>query len=198
MNNKTDIRTNLHEFIARYMEQVHRIVTQPRDFFREQHEQYGYLEPTVFAAINILLPKLLLALMLAPLTLFISLIFVIPSVCSGICLLLLAAVVLHALLHIAGAKERFEVTYRCVAYSSVAFYIWLVPVPFLNLLLFTFAFCTLLLFAFMEVHRMDIQKALLIVSLPGILILVFGSIMTLVSLWLIIKGIMITIHLFSV
>src|SRR5690606_9302175 len=158
---------------------------------RRRKNETGYQEPTIFAVVNILLPKFFFALMIAPVTLGFSLLFFIPTVIYGVSMLLLSTVVLHLLNHIAGAKGGIEVTYRCVAYASIAFYTWLVPVPFFNLLLFTAAFCFLLFYAFVEINRLEPQKSLIIVSSTGLFILIFGSLLTIVTIWMLVRGFMI-------
>jgi hypothetical protein len=189
MNDYPTFQKRLVDFIHRYIEEIKVIVTTPNDFFRKNRDEYGFLEPTLFAGVNILIPVLFYGLLIAPFTLGLSLIFVLPSMVYGVALLFLSTVILHGLIRLLGGNEKFEVTFRCVAYSSVAAYTWLVPLPFVNLLMFGAAFCTLLYFALCESHELTPQQASLLLIAPGFLILFSGAILTIVTLWMVFKGI---------
>jgi len=196
MSDLDRLRNASYEFIQHYVDDIYGVVSSPRLFFRLDKEKNGFLEPSAFAAFNILIPKLFYALLLAPLTLGFSLLTVLPSVLYGCCTLFIAAIVIYGLLRYAGGKENFETAYRNVAYSSVAYYAWLIPVPFLNLLLFTAAYCALLYFAFREVHELEPQRAMFILILPAFLILLMGAILSIITLWILIGGAWTLFHYF--
>lgn len=188
MNDLIKAQKGVIDFIQHYVEEVRNVVTGPTAFFIRMKEESGFLEPTIFAAITILIPKLFYALLIAPITLGLSLIFVVPAVVYGICTLFVASIVLHGLVRLTGGGEYFEGTYRCVAYSSVAFYIWLIPFPFINLLLFTAVFCYLLFVAIREIHELNAQQAMLVLIFPGFIILLAGAILSIMAIWLMVAG----------
>ncbi len=196
MNDATIFKKRIVDFIQHYIEEVRKLITGPTAFFTQAKEETGFLEPTIFAAINVLMPKLFFALLIAPLTLGLSLIFVFPAMIYGICTLFVSSIILHGLVRLCGGQESFEATYRCVAYSSVAFYIWLIPFPFVNLLLFTAAFCGLLFIAIRETHELNAQQTMLILIVPGFLILLAGAILSVLALWLTVTGLSTMVHIF--
>ncbi len=196
MSDLLQIRDSFYTFIQRYVDEVHDIITNPRDFFIRDAERSGFLEPATFAAFNLLIPKLFYALLLAPLTLGLSLLTILPSILYGTCLLFVAAIVLYIILRYMGGAQDFETIYRNVAYSSVAYYAWLLPIPFLNLLLFTLGFCTLLFFAIREVHGLDTQRTLIVLSAPAFLILLTGAILSIITIWVMVSGALKLVHYF--
>ncbi len=188
-NELDQVWEDILEFGRNYRNCIHSVVVSPRKFFNQQREETDYWEPTLFAAINILIPNMFFALIFAPMTLGLSLFFAVPSMLYSVIILMLAAVMLHGLVRIIGGTHSFVVTYRCVAYASVAFYVWLLPIPFLNLLLFVVSFCGLLYFAFTSVHELDPQKALMVVLLPGVILLVIGVLKTFFNFYIFIRGV---------
>lgn len=195
MNDYDSILRNFQDFIQHYMDQAQMLVREPRHFFRMQRESKDYWEPMMFAGVNVLLPKLIFALMIAPFTFLLSLVCLIPLVIYAACLLVLVTVILHGLVRVVGSTASFNATFRCVAYASIAYYTWLIPIPFFNLLLFTGYFCSLLYIAFLEVHRLDSQKAISIVVLPGLIIMVLGTLATLLTLWVMLRGVLFLLNL---
>jgi hypothetical protein len=188
-NELDQVWENILEFGRKYRNCIHSIVVTPRKFFRQQRDETDFWEPTLFATINILIPNMFFALIFAPITLGLSLFLAIPAMLYSVIILMLAAVMLHGLIRIIGATHPFVVTYRCVAYASVSFYVWLIPIPFLNLLAFVIVLCGLLYFAFTSVHELDPQKALLVVFLPGIILLVIGILKTFLNFYIFIRGV---------
>ncbi|HQH72659.1 MAG TPA: YIP1 family protein [bacterium] len=176
------------DFIQLYVDEIRGLVLSPAEFFHNGQDDTGFLEPTLFAAVNILIPKLFYALLFAPLTLGISLLFVLPAVVYGIATLFVSAIILHGLVRLFGGGEDFETTYRCVAYSSVAFYAWLIPLPFVNLILFTALYCALLYIALRETHGLPPQHLALLLLLPAFLMLLSGAVLTVVTLWIVSRG----------
>ena len=189
MNEFEQFQKRAAHFIQQYVEEIRRLVLSPAEFFHRGLEDNRFLEPTLFAAVNILIPKLFYALLFAPLTLGVSLLFVLPAAVYGIATLFVSAIILHGLVRLAGGAEGFECTYRGVAYSSVAFYAWLIPLPFVNLILFTTLFCVLLYYALREAHGLPPQHLILLLLLPALLMLLSGAVLTLVTLWIITRGI---------
>ncbi len=188
MNDYSPFQKRFVDFVHRYIDEVKKLVSAPNLFFREHRDDSGFLEPTLFAGVSLLLPILFYALLTAPFTLGISLLFVLPSMLYGIALLFISAIILHGLVRLFGGQDKFEVTYRCVAYASVSSYSWLIPFPFINLILFATFFCTLLYFALREVHELNPQQASILLIAPAFLILLSGSILTMVTIWMIIRG----------
>ncbi len=186
MSDLSQFKQGFSTFIQRYVDEIYEIVTSPKQFFLNDLERHGYTEPMTFAAFNILIPHLFYALLLAPLTLGLSLLTVLPSMLYGVCSLFVAAIIIYGLLRYAESKRDFEVTFRHIAYSSVAYYTLLVPIPFVNLLLFTASFCFVLYFALREVHDLDRQKASLLLIVPAFFILMAGAILTVISLWMLV------------
>lgn len=189
MNNFTKLQKRCVEFVQRYIDEVKFIVTSPAEFFRKNREESGFLEPTIFAGISILIPQLLYGLLFAPITLGVSMFFIIPTVIYGTASFMVAAIVLHGLIQICDGEGSFEITYRGVAYSSVACYAWLAPIPFVNVLLFTAAFCALLYISLREAHAMTSQRSMMVLIGPAFLLLVSGFVLTLITLWLVLHGI---------
>lgn len=177
------------EFIHRYIEEVRNLAVSPPKFFHAHRDDSGFLEPTLFAGVSILLPILFYGLLTAPLTLGVSLIFVLPAMLYGVSFLFVSAIILHGMVRLLGGQDRFEVTYRIVAYASAASFVWLLPVPFVNLLLFMAIFCALLYYALREIHELNAQQAYILLIAPAFLILLSGSILTISSIWALIRGV---------
>lgn len=179
----------LVEFIHRYIEELRNLAIAPPKFFHTHRDDSGFLEPTLFAGVSILLPILFYGLLTAPFTLGVSLIFVLPAMFYGVSFLFVSAIILHGMVRLFGGQDRFEVTYRSVAYASAASFCWLLPLPFVNLLLFMALFCVLLYFALREIHELNTQQASILLIAPAFLILLSGAIMTIASIWMLFRGI---------
>ena len=188
MNDLLTFQKRLVDFIHRYIDEVRRLASSPQRFFHQHRDDGGFLEPTLFAGVSILLPVLFYGLLTAPITLGLSLLFVMPTLLYGVALLFVSAVILHLMIRLFGGRDRFEITFRCIAYSSAASFCWLIPLPFVNLILFTGVFCVLLYFALREVHELDPQHSSMLLIAPGFLILFSGAILTMVAMWVSVRG----------
>jgi len=197
MNEHPSVQQYVIGFIERYVDDLRRLVIHPYNFFKAQRGASGFLEPTLFAAASILIPALFYALWLAPFTLGLSLIFVIPGVFYGICTLLISTIVLYGIVRCCGGEGDFESVYRSVAYSGAAFYLWLIPIPFVNLLLFAAAFCALLYLSLREMQGLTPRKAALILLFPAFLILPQGVILSYAAFWLVFRGFFHLLHYFG-
>lgn len=189
MNEYAPFQKRLVDFIHRYIDEVKQLASSLPAFFRERRDDSGFLEPTLFAGVSILLPILFYGFLTAPITLGVSLLFILPSLLYGVGLLFVSAIILHGLVRLLGGHDKFEVTYRSVAYASVASYCWLIPIPFVNLILFAALFCTILYFAIREVHELSPQQTSILLIAPAFLILLTGSILTIITLWMIVRGV---------
>ncbi|MBN2329021.1 MAG: YIP1 family protein [Candidatus Omnitrophica bacterium] len=189
MNEYSTFQKRVVEFIHRYIDEVRLLATAPNKFYHERRDDSGFLEPTLFAGVSILLPILFYCLLTAPFTLGLSLLFVLPSMIYGVMFLFISAIILHGLVRIVGGQDKFETTYRSIAYASAASYSWLIPLPFVNLLLFAALFCTLLYFALREAHELNPQQTSILLIAPAFIILLSGAILTMTSIWMIFKGI---------
>lgn len=190
MTTVSGAKTNIGKFIRRYVDYVRLVFTDPSGFFLRKSEESGYLEPTVFALMSILLPKLFYALLLAPLTLGLSLVLVLPSVIYNLGMILIASILLFGLVRVFGGRGDFETAYRGVAYAGAANLVLVVPVPVINFLLFTGLFGLLLYFALREMHGLDNRRALIALSVPVLFTLFVGMIRTLMFIFFLIKGLL--------
>ena len=184
MNEITQFRIHLTEFIQRYVDDLQKIIVKPEAFFREQLDRTGMLEPALFASVSLLLPQLFYALLLAPLTFGFSFLMLGPYVFYGVSALFIASIFLYAVYRCCGGRRDFELTFRCAAYSCAAFYAWLIPVPIVNLILFTLAFSILIYFASMEAHLIPRRRAIWIAVGLAFLILIQSAILYFMALWL--------------
>lgn len=178
MNDISLYQKHFSEFLRRYVENIRKLLTNPGNFFRQQIDENGLLEPTIFIAFTILIPHLFYAFLLAPFTLGLSVFVFIPAVFTNVAWFFLLAIILYGIVFCVESRGDFDVIYRSTAYSGVAYYFWLFPLPFINLLLFTVSFCILLFIAIRETHELSSGKTLLILLFPAFLILFTGGILT--------------------
>jgi|GEM_PF-2585039 hypothetical protein len=187
MKDLSILQKNVANFVRRYAEIVHGILTDPVLFFQNQGGKTDLAEPTIFAFINILFPKLFYALLFAPITLGLSFLALTISFFINICLFIGVTGLIYAFTVFFGRREDFLVTYRCTAYASVAFLAWLIPIPFANLVIFSSVFCILLFFAINENQQLNETPAVVFLFVLNFLIVIGGVIITFTTIWLLIR-----------
>jgi len=184
------------EFMKRYADSVRQMVKNPSAFFAHRSQQRGYLEPTVYALMNILILKLFYALMLAPFTLGLSLILLIPMILYQLCMLGLTSVILFGIIRFFNDQNDFEGVYRSTAYAGTSSLLLLIPVPFFNMLLSAGGMAYLLYHALREAHGLNSQQAFITLTVPILLVLLLGMISTVVVLFLLFHAVFYVISLF--
>jgi len=189
-------KNNFGEFVRRYVDSVRRILSDPSAFFIHKADQSGYMEPTVFALISIMLPKLFYALLFAPFTFGLSLIIMVPAVVYQLGILVIASVILFGLIRLFKGRGDFEAAYRSMAYASTASLMWFAPVPFINLLMFAGLFGYLLYYALRETHGLNQQQTMIVLTVPLLFIFLIGAVFTLIATFLAAKGILFIFYLF--
>ena len=107
MNEITRFRIHFIEFIQRYVDDLHKIILDPEAFFRSQLDQSGFMEPSLFAAVSLLLPQLFYALLLAPLTFGFSFLMLGPYVFYGFGALFTASIFLYVVYRCCGGAAGF-------------------------------------------------------------------------------------------
>lgn len=192
----TKAKDNIGEFMQRYADSVRQMVKDPSAFFNHQSQQRGYLEPTVYALINILILKLFYALLLAPFTLGLTLILLIPMVMYQLCMLGLTSVILFGIIRFFNDNNSFEGVYRSTAYAGTSSLLLLIPVPFFNMLLSAGGMAYFLYHALREAHGLNSQQAFITLSVPVLLLLLLGMISTIVVLFLLFHAVFFVISLF--
>lgn len=185
MNDFDEIRAQLSRFLEAYIEQARGLVTHPSAFFREERRRSGFLDSTLFAAVSLLIPKLLFGLILAPISLGLSLLWVIPSLVHGMLFILVSAILLYAIIRLFGKEASFEPVYNAAAYCCVANYLMIIPVPFLNLMLFLAAYSLLLYIGLRELFDLTPRQSAVIVLIPAMLHFMAGALLTVAAMWLI-------------
>lgn len=196
MSEFTRAQDNVSEFFRQYADSIRDMVKDPSAFFVHQSEKSGYLEPTVFALINILIFKLFYALLMAPFTLGLSLFLLIPSVMYQLCLLGLTSVILFGMIRFFNGRSDFEGVYRSVAYASTASLLLLLPVPFFNLLLSAAGLAYFLYFALRDAHGLNQQQAIITLITPLVFMMLLGMVSTLLALFFLINSIIYVIGFF--
>ncbi len=194
MNDFDTFQKNCSEFVQRYANLVQKIVTDPSVFFQNQLGHTDIAEPTIFAGINIILPKLIYALLFAPLTMGFSFLAFSLSIFFSVSLFLGTCGVLFLITQILGRKESFWITYRYTAYASVAFLAWLIPIPFANLVIFSTLFCILLYFAIVEAHQFTETFSIVFLFILNFLIVFVGVIINLMTMWLLFRVILLFVR----
>lgn len=182
-------KDHVGEFVRRYVDSIRLVFSDPKSFFLHKSEQTGYLEPTLFSVINIVLTKLFYGLLMAPFTLGLSLVFLIPSILYQLCLLVIVSVILFGIIRFFNGKGEFESVYRSVAYSSTAMLLLMIPVPFISSLLFIGGMGYLLNHALCEAHGLNQQQACIALIAPLVLLLLINFVSTLIMVAVIIQSI---------
>lgn len=181
MTEDTQAKTGVADFLRNQFEQARSVLISPRETFRAQRALSGYWEPTAFAALCILVPRSVYALFWAPFTLGVSIIWLVPSVFYGLAFLYMLSAALYGLVRCYKRILTFDSVFRCVAYSWIAYFLLLVPLPLLNHVLIGAAFGFYLQFALQEVHGLKQKQAIWISVAIAALVTLIGAAMALVA-----------------
>ncbi len=187
MNDLSKTKQHFIAFVRHYSQILQKIVTDPASFFRDQVGRTDVSEPALFAAINILIPKVFYALLFAPITLGISFLLMTLSVFLNLCIWLGSIVLILLFAWIAGIKKNNITLFRCTAYTSVAYLAWLIPIPFANLVTFTVIYCILLYFVLTEAHDFSQIQSIIFLVILFFLTIIVGVIVSLYSISLVIQ-----------
>ncbi|MBI1387410.1 MAG: hypothetical protein GC154_03060 [bacterium] len=188
MNEATGKRRKLKEIVKRFISQVKRVLSNPRDFFKEEAAQQGYLDPTLFASGCILVPKAAYALLWAPFTLGFSFLWMLPSALYALASVYALAALTYGAARMVREDFTFEAVFRCVAYSWLGYVLLLVPIPIVNHFFIACAFYFLLQFALQEIVKLSRQQALSIAAAPAIVLFIVGAITSICAIGLVIMG----------
>ncbi|MBZ0256479.1 YIP1 family protein, partial [bacterium] len=132
MNDETKKTAKVPQFLFEQFEQGRKILLSPKAAFREQKNQSGYWKPTAFAMLCIAVPRGAYALLWAPFTLGFSILWMIPSVFYGIVFLYMLSTALYGLVRCYREIITFDSIFRCIAYSWIAYFLLLIPIPVVN------------------------------------------------------------------
>lgn len=172
----------LSQFLYEHFEQGRRVLLSPKEAFREQKSRSGYWKPTAFAMLCIAAPRGAYALLWAPFTLGFSILWLIPSVLYGIAFLYMLSTALYGLVRCYRDIITFDSIFRCIAYSWIAYFLLLIPIPIINHIFISVVFGFYLHFALREVHGFSKQQAVLIALVPSLIVFVTGALMSLASM----------------
>ncbi len=170
------------QFLYEQFEQGRRVLLSPKAAFRELKDKTGYWKPTTFAMLCIAVPRSVYALFWAPFTLGFSVLWLAPSILYGTAFLYMLSTALYGLVRCYRDIITFDSVFRCVAYSWIAYFLLLIPIPIINQLFIASAFGFYLQFALREIHGFTKKQAVVIAIVPAALVLVVGSIMSIASL----------------
>lgn len=179
---------SMFDFFKRYANHTRDTVIRPEEAFRRLKESADLWDPTLFMLVNLLVPKVIFAIILLPFTLGLSFLGLIPSMLFGVLFIAASTLILYGVLHASGYEDRLQVSYQILASASVANYIGLIPIPGLNSLLFCLGFSILIYFGLRETCGIQSKQAIWVAAIPGL----FSLIASLVSM-LITIGVLLTL-----
>jgi hypothetical protein len=153
-----------------YRSMVTSLVRSPASFFREMPMEGGFLNPTLFLLINLVICGFLSTILNASMWPL----FRVP-VLGTIGVYLTSAILYLLTYRLFGGKGSFEATFRISAYSSVVFLVMWISV--LNIFAFGYG-CYLLVLGTERVHQVDrsisVASVLLSVAASLVLLMLFG------------------------
>lgn len=186
MNAQPAVLTKVASWFQHYIDALRSVVVTPRDFFQRTRDETDLWPPTFFVLISLLLPKLIYALVFAPVTLGLSIATFPLSALISFLLFLLLAVMLFGILRLFGVDARMDRMYGTVAYCHAANYLILIPIPFINLFAFIIGFSILFYIAMREAHGLSQNQAIGITLVPAVFTLILGLIKTITTLGMLI------------
>ncbi|RLG13654.1 MAG: hypothetical protein DRN71_04415 [Candidatus Nanohalarchaeota archaeon] len=186
-------------FIDEWYKTAKEVILRPMEFFKTMPTTGGFGEPLKFALINIVITLILTAVILTEIPNTIpglqlkkwtaiygaetaGITWTLMTLISGIIYIFILSGIYHLLLKLFGAKERYEATFRVVAYITV-FNIFstisLIEMTAAKIVSFliTLYVLYLMVLGFRDAHKISSLRAAIVVLLPIIII------MTLIIIW---------------
>ena len=158
------------------IETARQVVTQPRTFFESMPRGGGYMQPVIFVASMGLAAGVIASILslftaghVAGVSIGLASVILFPLMAVIGCFI--AAAIFYVIWKLMGSSEGYETAYRCIAFSSVAMpvSVALSIVPYLGTLVVTAWGFYLLYLATLAVHRIEQQKAMLVIGIIAVI-----------------------------